>query len=363
MQVTVPREALAGVLRKVLNAVNAKTTIPVLNNVCLEADGETLTLAATDLEVFVKSSVAASVARPGTTTLPAKKFSQIVGALPDGDIELETDDKQQTSISCQKSFFRIVGLDAGEFPSEDLPPGSWAFSMPAGEFQKLLSKVCYAASSDETRHVLNGVLLSLRSGILTAVSTDGRRLALIERPLESDASADCDAILPPKVVAELVKILEGDADLKIQISESRAAFTVEDTLIITKLVEGSYPNYRQVIPASFGKSAVVPRDLLATVLNRVGMVVSETSASVTLKLEKALLTLSATSAEVGEGTETFEVSYDDDPVEISFNPQFLMAPLRHLEADQILIQFNDEYSPVSVSGDEGFLYVIMPMRS
>ncbi len=363
MKVFVEKDVLNNVLRKVLNAVNTKTTLPVLNNVLLETNEDGLTVAATDLEVFVKSQVAARIERPGRTTLPAKKFAQITAALPSGEVCLDTDENEQTAISCKKSFFRIVGLNAEEFPAEETLDASWNFSLTANDFKKILSKVSYAASTDETRHVLNGILLSIRAGVLTAVGTDGRRLALIERPLENESVGDCDLILPAKVVAELSRILDGDAVLNVELSESRAAFSFDKTMIISKLVEGSYPNYRQVIPQSFNKSAVIPREAFAIVLNRVAMVVSESSAAVSLKLDKAMVTLSATSAEVGEGSEPLEVSYEDEPVEISFNPQFLMDPLKHLEIDQILLRFNDEFSPVSISGDDGFLYVIMPMRS
>jgi DNA polymerase-3 subunit beta len=363
MKVTVSKDTLSAVLRKVLSAVNPKTTIPVLNNIYLDTQDSGLILAATDLEVYVKSVADAAVEQPGKTTLPGKKFAQIVNALPDGDITLETDDKQQTSIACKKSFFRILGLDADEFPAEQLIEEGWAFSLPAQELRKVLSKVAYAASTDETRHVLNGVLVSIRSGILTAVATDGRRLALLERPLEAEAPGDCDVILPPKVVGELVRILDDEGPVKVQLSESNAAFSVGRTLLVSKLVEGSYPNYRQVVPKGFSNSAVVPREALAAVLNRVAMVVSESSASVNVKLEKATMTLSATSAEVGEGSEPLEVSFDGEPIEIAFNPHFLMDPLRHLDSDQVVFQFNDQFSPVAISGDEGFMYVIMPMRS
>jgi len=151
--------------------------------------------------------------------------------------------------------------------------------------------------------------------------------------------------------------------VSIQLSESRAAFVLGRTLITSKLVEGSYPNYRQVVPGTFNHSAVIPRETFSTVIGRVAMVITDTSAAVALKLEKAQMTISASSAEVGEGNEAFEISFDGDPLDISFNPHFLLEPLKTLEADQVVLQFNDQYSPVAISGDEGFLYVIMPMRS
>ncbi len=363
MKTTVSRDALNAVIRHVLNAVNSKATIPVLSNILLEADEEGLTLAATDLEVYVKCRLDGVTERPGVTTLPAKKFAQIIGALPSGEVQLSTDEHQQTEITGGKAFFRMVGMPADEFPREEMAEGSWVFSMPAGQLRRTLAKVAYSASIDETRHVLNGTLFSIRSGMLTAVCTDGRRLALIERAIGGEAPADCDVILPPKVVDELVKVMDGDEEVIINLSESRASFSHRDTLIISKLVEGSYPNYRQVIPGHFNESAVLPRETFATVLSRVRMVISDSTASVTVKLDKATATLSASSSEVGEGSEPFDISYDGPELIIAFNPDFLMEPLRQLEADQVVLQFNDQFSPMTISGDPGFLYVIMPMRA
>ncbi len=363
MKVTVNKDQLVSGLRKVLSVVSSRTTLPVLNNVLIEAEANALTLTTTDLEVSISTSLEATILEEGTTTLPAKKFGQITSALSSGDVTLETDENQLTSIACQKSFFRIVGLEANEFPRESQLGESWKFVMPAMDFRRNLAKVSYAASTDETRHVLNGVLLSLREGVLTTAATDGRRLALVEKPLDGDALPDGDVILPPKVVVELQRIVGAEGQLSVELSESRAVFTSGDTELVTKLVEGTYPNYRQVVPSGFTKSAVIPREQFASVLNRVSMVVSESSAAVTVKLEQACMTVSATSAEFGESSEPMEISYDGEPVEIRFNPAFLFDPLKQMEADQLILQFNDQYSPVGISGDEGFLYIIMPMRT
>lgn len=368
MKIVVSKENLSTGLRKVLNVVSSKTTIPVLNNVLLEAAEGKLALTTTDLEVCIRTQVPAVVEEEGSTTLPAKKFGQIVSVLPNGDVRLESDEGQRVSIRCQKAYFRIEGMEAREFPKDSGFEGNWAFSLPAAEFRRAVGKVSYAVSQEDSRQVLNGILLSLRGGILTVVGTDGRRLALVEKSLASEGAPEGDVILPIKTVSELTKVLpleesEGEASsVKVDLTESRAAFAVGGTVLTSKLVDGSYPNYRQVVPATFAKSAVIPRETFATVLNRVSMVVSDTSASVKMKLENAMLTLAAASAEVGEGSEPMEVSYEGETVEIAFNPAFLADPLRHLECDQLIFQFNDQFSPVSISGDEGFLYVIMPMR-
>jgi len=313
MKVTIGKDALASVLRKVLSAVSTKTTIPVLNNILLEAQDGALTLAATDLEVYVKSSLDAGVERAGSTTLPAKKFAQIVAGLPDGEIRLVTNERQQTEITCGKAFYRIMGLDGQEFPREGALEGGWVFSIKGSDLRRTLNKVAYATSTDETRHVLNGVLISVRGGVMTAVGTDGRRLALVEKTLDGDVPGDCDAILPQKVIGELVKVLDSDAAVSVHLSESRAAFLVGRTLITSRLVEGSYPNYRQVVPASFTHSAVIPRETFSSAISRMAMVVTDVSGGVAVKLEKALMTVSASSTDVGEGNETFEVSYEGTP--------------------------------------------------
>jgi len=362
MKVTVEQPVLDTSLKKVLSVVSTRTTLPVLSNVLLEAAEGKLTLTATDLEVCIRIAVNATVEREGATTLPARKFGQIVGALSGDEVVLDTDDNQYTSISCGRSFFRIVGLAEGEFPRDEPLDETWTLCLPAQEVRGILTKVSYATSPDDTRQVLNGILLSMRNGVLTTAATDGRRLALVEKPLVEDSVPDGDTILPPKIVSELAKLVEGEGEMSIKLTESRAVFRQGETLMISKLVEGTYPNYRQVIPSGFAHSAVIPRETFSAVLNRVSMVVSDTSAAVNLELGPAALTVSATSSEFGEGTEPLEVSYDGEPLKIAFNPVFLADPLRHLECDQVVFQFNDEYSPICISGDEGFLYVLMPMR-
>lgn len=363
MKVTLSRDLLANALRKVLSVVSSRTTLPVLSNVLLEAEDGKLALTGTDLEVSIRTQVPATVTDAGNLTLLAKKFGQIVSALPAGDVTLETQANQGVSISCKRSFFRVNGLDGAEFPREQESDSAWSFTSTANEFKKILGKVSYAASPDESRQVLNGILVSLRTGILTTAATDSRRLALVEKPLAGENPGEGDVILPPKVVGEIQKIFESEEPLTVQLSEKRIVFKTGDTVVTSKLVEGNYPNYRQVIPGTFGRSIVLPREELVNVLTRVGMVVSETSASVKFKVENAQIVVSASSPEYGESSEPVDVAYEGPGVQLAFNPGFLMEPLKHLECDKVVLQFNDEYSPVALSGDEGFLYILMPMRT
>ncbi|MBT3287058.1 MAG: DNA polymerase III subunit beta [Victivallales bacterium] len=362
MKVTVSRDNLRIGMSRVSPFVGSRTTLPILNNVLLVADGESLSLSTTDLEVAIRTTIPAFVEQAGSTTLPAKKLQSIIGALPEGDVTLTMDENNQTQIQCGRSSFKILGLDPQDFPEDKEFDEEWAFSMPAIDLKKCLAKVAYSRSSDESRHVLNGVLLSVREGMLSIAATDGRRLALIERSLEEEGAPDGDVILPSKIVSELSKLLGGQEKVGVKLSQARAVFECTDTVISSKLVEGSYPNYRQVIPQSFAHSVAIPRVTFEHVLGRVALVVSDSSASVMMALENGNMSISASSAEVGEAEEPMDVSYEGDRFELSFNPDFFRDPLRELECDQLIMQFNDGFSPVALAGDEGFIYVVMPMR-
>jgi len=363
MKATSGREELASALRKVLSVVSVRTTIPALNTVLIEASGSELALTTTDLEVSIRTAVNATVEEEGQATLPARRFGQLVNALPADEILLESADNDSIRISCGKSKFRLLGLDPNEFPVLSPVETSSRFALLAADFRKMLTKISYACSEDDPRQVLNGILLSIRNGVITTVATDGKRLAIVERNMDTGDLEDGDVILPAKLVKELERLLSDEGDLAIELSGSRAAFSFDGTQIVSKLVDGVFPNYRQVIPESFAAQAVIPREAFADVLARVSLVVSETSAYVRLALESGVMTVSAASQEYGEASEPLEVSYDGEPIDMQFNPMFLADPLRRLECDQLIFRFNDRYSPVEITGDEGFIYILMPMRS
>ena len=364
MKISVPTHSLVMSLRKVLNIVSPRSTLPVLSNVLLTASKNELSLFTTDLEICITTKITAEVESEGQTTIPAKKFGQIVSTLSGENVTIETDSELITSISSGKALFKIMGLNPSEFPKETEFQENQTLLFNKMDFLKILKKICYSSSKDQTRIILNGILLSMREGNLTAVATDGRRLALVEKVLDNqDSLIDCDVILPSKVVNELQKLLDEDGDASIKLSDSNATFIIDNTVLTTKLIEGSYPNYRQVIPASFTNSIQLPRENFSEVLNRVSIVVNESGSSVKFSLEQDEAVLEANSAEIGEANESMQVAYQGYPLSISFNPDYLKDPLKVLDCDELTLRFNDEYKPVVMLGDEGFLYVIMPMRS
>ncbi|MCH2205796.1 MAG: DNA polymerase III subunit beta [Lentisphaerales bacterium] len=362
MKITIDQSALASGLAHVQSAVSNRPTIPVLSNLLLQAENGQLTITATDLDLSISTSLECSVEAEGSTTLPAKKLIQIIRQLNDAPVTIDTDENHVSSISCHNSFFKLLGINDSEFPTEDGLEEARTFTLPNIQLRKMLEKISYSVSTDETRHVLNGILLSIREGTLTAVATDGRRLALIETVLDSSEVVDGDTILPSKAVSELQKLLSDAGEVKISLGDTRALFETNNTVMRTKLVEGTYPNYRQVIPGGFSQMIEIPREELSKALSRVSLILTESGSSVKLEMESDKVILSA-SSNADESSEPIPVTYLGDNLAISFNPNFLHEPLKKLDCNNITIKFNDKISPIGIFGDEGFLYVIMPMRN
>ena len=362
MKLTLTKEALTDGLQKVQAIVNPRTTLPILSNVLVKAEGDRLWLTTTDLEVSVKTSIEAEVQSEGATTLPARKFFSIIRELPSHDVDIELEDESTVSIRCGSSFFKLVGMPEDDFPPLPAFEEGKTYSLGRGAFNNMLQKTAYAASNDETRYVLNGVLLHFESDKLVVVATDGRRLALVESEVEFPAEAEGDMILPSKTVSELIKTLGDEGELKVRATGTQIAFEFGDMLVVSKLIDGTYPNFRQVIPSSSEHRIAVEREGLLTAVRRVALMTVDQTNSIKLTFGNNRLEITAVTPEIGEARESLPVKFDQDPVSIAFNPEFLMNPLRTLDTDEIFVEMTDELSPGVFKSTEPFLYVLMPMR-
>ena len=362
MKFEVGKSALMEGLQKVLNVVSLRTTLPILSNVLIEADKKELTLTTTDLEVGVRCKVDAKVAKTGATTLPARRLSSIVRELPDGAIQVEVDDKDNASVKSGSSFFKIVGLSKDEFPPMPKAEGKHSYKMEQVAFREMLRKTSYAASTDETRYVLNGVLLSFKNGKLTMVATDGRRLALVEQEIDFPDDAEGDLILPTKAVAELMQVLGDEGELTISATENQIVFQFDDVLVTSKLIDGTFPNYKQVIPSQCEERVTVERESLFTALRRVSLVTTDKSNAAKLTFGKNKVVISMSTPDVGEAEEILPVKYDGKEFSVAFNPEYMMDPLKTLNGDEVFLELTDELSPGVLKTDIPFLYVLMPMR-
>jgi DNA polymerase-3 subunit beta len=372
MKFKINRDHFSNGLQQVLNVVGSKATMPILSNVLIEAEGDHLSLTTTNLDLGIRCRIKATVGEVGAITLPVRKLATIIRELPNLDVQIESSSNHQVKITSGGSIFRIMGIGKEEFPPLPEFSDEKAFQLEQAQLSAMLKSVSYAQSGDETRYILNGVYFSFQEGKLTLVATDGRRLALIAKELEFPADQGGNLILPAKTVAELLRLLDKGEKLKIAFNERRVAFQiytdddesgfVGDTFLVSKVVEGTYPNYQQVIPKETHQRIKVERELLLQCVHRAALVTSEKSNSVKIKVSNNLLEITASSPDFGEAHESLAVSYSGPDLQVAFNPQFVMDPLKALAKDEVFFEVKDEVSPGVFKTLENFLCVIMPVR-
>src|SRR5438445_3963470 len=327
MKFSVTKEKLLEGLQQVQNVVSTRTTLPILSNVLLQADKDEIHLTTTDLDVGVRGSCEAHVDKAGATTLPARRLFNIVRELPSSEIQVDVDGKNAASIRSGQSFFKILGLPEDEFPPLPKFEDAKVVTIRQKDLRDGLRKTSYAISTDETRYVLNGILFSFKDNKLTLVATDGRRLAMVEIELEFPRSHEADIIIPTKAVTELQRLLTDDGDVKVSMGNGQIAFDLNKTLLVSKLIEGNYPNYRQVIPAEAKERIKLERETFLNSLRRVSLLASDKSNSIKLNFSKNNIDITANTPEVGEAKESLPVQYKGRDFSIAFNPEFLMARL------------------------------------
>ncbi len=362
MKFTITKEKFLEGLQQVQHVVSSRTTLPILSNVLIEATDGQIRVTTTDLDVGVTGSVEANVEKPGSTTLPTRRLVSIVKELPASEVSVEVSSGNEATITCGPSKFVILGLAADEFPPLPKFENAREFELDQAMLRDGLRKTHYAISTDETRYVLNGIYTSFRDGKLTLVATDGRRLAMVENEIEFPASQECDVIVPTKAVSELQRLLGTEGKVIVRIGESQIAFEVGESLLVSKLIEGNYPNYKQVIPGPAQERVTLSREDFLSTVNRVSLLSSDKSNSVKIAFGENSIDIQANSPDVGSANESIPVIYGGKEFAIAFNPDFLMAPLRNLPDSEVHLDLIDEMSPGVLRVDSSFLYVLMPMR-
>jgi DNA polymerase-3 subunit beta len=362
MKFNIEQDQILEALQKVQSIVGQRTTLPILSNVLLEASDGRLTLTTTDQEVSVRTSLEADISEPGATTLPARRFFSICRELPSHQVEISVNESDVAEISSGAANFKLEGLSNIDFPPLPSFEESFSYQIKEGILKDLLQKTSYAASTDESRVILNGSLLAFRDNKLTVVCTDGRRLALVEQEIDIPDDAQMDMVVPTKTVTELIKTLGDEGEATIKTSTTQVAFEFGSIFIISKLIDGTYPNYRQVIPSQCEERIAIDRETLQNAVRRVSLMLDDQSASVKVMITENRIELLTSSPEVGEARESVPVKYSGKDITIAFNPGFMLAPLKHLDSDEIYLELSDELSPGVIKSNIPFLYVIMPIR-
>lgn len=349
-------------LKTVQNIVPSKGALQIIQNILIEAKDKHLYLTTTDLDISIRCVVDCEVVNEGATTLPAKLLLNTIAKAPEGVVEVEVDAQDRAVIKAGSSTSKIAGMSVVDYPTLPQDSDSFEYVLPQVTLREMLRKTAYAASQDDTRKTLKGVLMSFKGGKLTMVATDGRRLALVEHEIELPAEAEKDVILPSKVVNELQRSLSTDGDVRITIEKTQIAFKMGSTKVYSKLLDEVYPNYRQVIPESCTERISVDRQLLLSALDRASVMTMEESNSIRLTFESNQLIVSSRAAEVGEVRDIVPIKYDGAKIDIVFNPSYVMDPLKAIDEDEIAMELNDGTKPALIKCSVPFLYVMMPLR-
>ncbi|RMG17839.1 MAG: DNA polymerase III subunit beta [Deltaproteobacteria bacterium] len=352
-------------LSRAQGIVDRKATLPILANVLLEAEGGSVRLAATDLELALRDEHPAEVKREGRITVPAKNLLEIVRSLPDDTLTLSRGKNDWVEIRSGRAQFRIVGSSADDFPA--LPEeGDISFvDVPAGVLTEMVEKTRYAVSTDETRYNLNGVFVESVDGRTRMVATDGHRLALIARDLGGDFGLKDGVIIPRKGLDEMRRLLgEKPGTVALGFSANSAVFKTEGLVLIMRLVDGQFPDYAQVIPEAVEHPLTVSREGLLSTLRRVSIVAADRAPAVKLVLAPSVLTVVSENPDLGEAREDLEVAYDGGEITVGFNARYLIDVLAVLDSEEVALELTDELSPgvIRPVGDDGYTAVVMPMR-
>src|ERR1700722_2742939 len=373
MKVVLNRADLLKGISTVQSAVATKNTMPILANVLLEARDKKLEFVATDLDMGIRCSVIAEVVEKGSITINAKKLSDIVRELPEASVDIEIDENQKMILVCQKSQFKVHGLPEDDFPILPEVKKEKVFKINGSLLQEMIHKTIFAVSTDETRYVLNGVYFQVENEKLKMVATDGHRLAYIQKKLEGKGEGKANVIIPTKTLNELSKVIsdvaKGKAEkeetiVEVVTTENQIKFTVEGVEIISRLIEGQFPNYEQVIPKDSDKKVEVSTSELSSATKRVAILTSEKSNSIRYQIKPGKISISSKTPDMGEAKEEIDASYKGEEISIAYNAKYVLDVLKNVGTDQVSIELTQPLSPgiLKPKGDTDYLCVIMPMR-
>ncbi len=369
IKLTIERSLLLKTLSHMQSIVERRQTIPILSNVLIETQGDSVMLRATDNEIEIMETIPAAVESQGSVTVPAHKLHDIVKKLPEGSQLQMTylEESSQISLVSGRSKFALASLPADGFPTMMQENTPFTFNVPAKQMVELISKTGFAVSMEETRYTLNGIYMHEKTGdesMLTAVATDGHRLACAGISLPEGAQGMPGIIIPRKTINELSKLAgEIDGELGVALSTNQIRFSLGDVVLSSRLIDGTYPEYEKVIPQSNDKKALANAKTLAGVIERVS-VVSEKSRGIKFSFQSGLLQVFAASADEGSAEDEMDAVYDNEALEIGFNFRYLLDILSQIKSENVQILLRDSISPAVLQdeSDSGALYVLMPMR-
>jgi DNA polymerase III subunit beta len=356
------KEILMKGIQDVQNAINPKTTLPILSNILIETGKESISLTATDLDIGIVSTIPVKPGAEGAITIPAKKFFDIIKELPEGAISISIKKNNLVHIEAANCVFKIMGLPKDEFPQLPDFKDKDSMIMQRGRLKKILAMTSFAISRDETRYVLNGVLFVIKPTYIRIVATDGRRLAMVEEKVQLPKTLERKVIIPAKTVSELNKLLGEEGDVKICFGNNQISFDMGTTRVVSRLIEGEFPNYEQVIPKEVKEKVGIGRSRFLSATKRSALFTNPDSLAVKLELGKDKMVLSKTAPYIGEAHEEIAVDYKGKDLAIGFNPDYLIDVLKNVNEEIINFEVSDAEKPGVIRIGSDYVYVVLPMQ-
>lgn len=367
MRFTISREKLQEGLTAVAASIPAKTTLPVLANILVETTERGIRLSGTDLDIAVSTEVSADVETPGAITIPAKKLSEIARELPPAPVKIGAMGEQRITLECGRSKFKLLGLPRDEFPTFPQVRFQDSWRVRSGDLQKLIGHTSFAVSTEESRPILNGVLWELRPDRMRMVATNGHRLTRMDLPIASASSPGGDLIVPPKALDQVRRLFPAEEELEIAQGDNHLGFRSPFTSVFTRLIEGPYPNYEQVIPRDNDRVAIADKVALISALKRMSVIASDQTHRIRLSFNAALLRFSVQTPDLGEAQDELPIRFTGDPIDIGFNANYLLEILRYIPTDEVRITLKAPeraatVEPEAWSDSASYLCLVMPLR-
>jgi DNA polymerase III subunit beta len=367
MRLTISREKLQEGLNAVTASIPVKTTLPVLANILVETTERGIKLSGTDLDIAVSTEIAADVEASGAVTIPAKKLSEIARELPPAPVKIAAVGEQRITLECGRSRFKLLGLPRDEFPTFPAVRFDESWRIKSGDLQKLIGHTSFAVSTEESRPILNGVLWELRSDRMSMVATNGHRLAKMSVPVTSDSAPSNDLIVPPKALEQVRRLFPAEEELEIGRGENHIGFRSPFTAVYTRLIEGPYPNYEQVIPKDNDRIAVADKAALVSALKRMSVVASDQTHRIRLSFNSGMLKFSVQTPDLGEAQDELPIRFTGDQLDIGFNASYLLEILRYIPTDDVRITLKAPeraatLEPEGWSDNASYLCLVMPLR-
>ncbi|MCX5706617.1 MAG: DNA polymerase III subunit beta [Candidatus Omnitrophica bacterium] len=361
MKLRVEKDVLLSSIQTVQNIIITKATLPILSNILIEAQEGSLRLTATDLDIGISCVIPVDTQEIGAITIPAKRFSDIIKELPAASVNITTKKNNQVNIETEICQFKIMGLAREEFPKLPEFKDKEVIKIKQGVFKGMLNLTSFAISMDESRYILNGILFKIHKGNLLLVATDGKRLAVAEQNINYVSDKEISMIVPIKTIHELNRNLKEEGELSVILGANQVLFDLGNVVMISRLIEGEFPDYKQVIPVVSENKMRVEREQLLLAVKRAALLSTPDYQAVKLELFKNKLVVSKSTPDVGESREELEVVYQGKELAIGFNPGYLIDVLKNLQDDNVELELTDGEKP-GVIRISGYVYIVLPMR-